>query len=804
MTPALKLNLFVGFPSYGGNGGISSEVPDIREWWSELVLKLRDDPRIGKVFTKTVADTPITAVRNDFVQMAKECDCHLLMMVDSDQGLQKHAGESWYKPFWDEAFNFIYDNYGKGPRMVFAPYVGSQENVFVFKWSDGSSTKYNDESFELKPYDRQEAAMMSGIHEAAAGPTGLILIDMRCCDLVAPSGMRKRDVLEKLQTGEMTVDEADWALHEGHFFYEWETTFANKKASTEDVTFTRNVSLAGIEKLGYNPVFCAWDSWIGHHKPINVGRPQRFSADHVHASLRKAVVENSRPNEVILDLSQQFDQSQFANAPRFQVPVEKQNGTVDGYVDFVKKAAEKAYAASNGHKSNGHAPKFEKYHWSPLSSAMAKVRDALPTHPGAVIVDIGPGDVPMPRATHFVGKSSPKVNYPGTFIDLNLDYDRLPFDDGSVDFVYCRHTIEDLQNPEHALSEIRRVAKAGYIETPSPMCEATKGVNAPGSNVDGRGYPHHRSVVWSAGGQLKVLPKMPAWEHLDLPDYADNLKTPEMWNAYHFWKCNLNYIVLANDRDYLLGVDDRYLSHALNAVDESRGETTALFSEATDITTPTGRETTGPWYAHGHAPKEQCDALADMVRSEGYRKQPQQDELRILEVGSWLGTTAMAMADATSMARVFCVDTWEGSPSDLTSKMAQAAIEEEGEGAVFNRFKANVGHRLDKSIFPFPGTSAENAKKHWEQFDIIFIDAEHTYEALKAQILEWWPHLKDDGVMCGHDFMVHGYDGVGIAIHELFGEKHKAFGFAPQGCMWRVDKEDHLENENVCQVALEA
>jgi hypothetical protein len=226
--------------------------------------------------------------------------------------------------------------------------------------------------------------------------------------------------------------------------------------------------------------------------------------------------------------------------------------------------------------------------------------------------------------------------------------------------------------------------------------------------------------------------------------------------------------------------------------------------ECKDTTGKGYRETFGPWFVHGHAPKEHRDALADLVRSEGYRKQMRQPELRILEVGSWLGSTAMAMADASTMARVHCVDTWEGSPTDMTGEMAELAHKEDGEDAVYQEFLRRIGERKDKTIFPWKGTSEENAKKHWDQFDIIFIDAEHTYEALKAQILEWWPHLKDDGVMCGHDFSVQGYDGVGQAVHELFGEGFDTFGWHPQGCLWKVRKQDHLENENVCARALEA
>jgi ubiquinone/menaquinone biosynthesis C-methylase UbiE len=50
----------------------------------------------------------------------------------------------------------------------------------------------------------------------------------------------------------------------------------------------------------------------------------------------------------------------------------------------------------------------------------------------------------------------------------------LPYEDKEFDFVYCRHVLEDLIYPFRVIKEMQRVAKAGYIETPSPMAELKK------------------------------------------------------------------------------------------------------------------------------------------------------------------------------------------------------------------------------------------------------------------------------------------------------------------------------------------
>lgn len=300
--PALVLDVFVGFPSYGGNGGISSEVPDIREWWAETMLEMRGDPRISQIFSRTIADTPITMVRNRFVRMAKEAGAHMLLMVDSDQNpnLWKQIGG---KPFWKTAFDAIYDHYGKGPLVVGAPYCGTPnagENCYVFYWDDNGS--HGEETgMRLEMYPRQLAAQMAGVQECAALPTGMILYDMRAFDLIEPVSLTPDQVLDQFREGKLTQSQTLAALAGGYFHYEWKDTHADEKSSTEDVQNTRDISLAGIHKLGYNPVRCAWDCWVGHWKPWCVGKPQMYGAAQVAASLRVAVESGYDPAEKVID-----------------------------------------------------------------------------------------------------------------------------------------------------------------------------------------------------------------------------------------------------------------------------------------------------------------------------------------------------------------------------------------------------------------------------------------------------------------------------------------------------------------------
>jgi hypothetical protein len=251
--------------SYGGNGGISSEVPNIREWMVPLVADLSRDARVDQIRVWNLADTPITMTRNRAVLMAREYGVDCLVMVDSDMHPDVHAGSPDAKPFFKTSFDFFVDHYSKGPCVIGAPYCGPPpvECVYVFRWQNMQSA-HPAPDFQLEMYDRHTAVKMAGIQECAALPTGLIMYDMRAFELTEPK----------------TTDDKPW------FYYEWKDHFASEKASTEDVTMTRDLSLVGTQKLGYNPVYCNWDAWAGHWKPKCVGKPQVIEAAGVAAKLR--------------------------------------------------------------------------------------------------------------------------------------------------------------------------------------------------------------------------------------------------------------------------------------------------------------------------------------------------------------------------------------------------------------------------------------------------------------------------------------------------------------------------------------
>jgi hypothetical protein len=135
----------------------------------------------------------------------------------------------------------------------------------------------------------------------------------------------------------------------------------------------------------------------------------------------------------------------------------------------------------------------------------------------ATVVDVGGGAAPFPRADYVIdampfanlGRGSDGNIHEKLGIRPRYSEDRWiqtdlcdrrpwPIADKAFDFAICSHLLEDIRDPIWVCSELRRIAKAGYIEVPSRVVEQTKGIENPRH----AGYYHHR---WLITGNQKRL-----------------------------------------------------------------------------------------------------------------------------------------------------------------------------------------------------------------------------------------------------------------------------------------------------------
>jgi glycosyltransferase involved in cell wall biosynthesis len=139
----------------------------------------------------------------------------------------------------------------------------------------------------------------------------------------------------------------------------------------------------------------------------------------------------------------------------------------------------------------------------------------------------------------------------------------------------------------------------------------------------------------------------------------------------------------------------------------------------------------------------------------------------ILELGSWKGRSTHALLSGCK-GTVTAVDTWKGSadPRDMTNAQAKRMD-------ILAEFKKNVGHFKNLEIVQMD--SADAAAKFREEgrkFDMVFIDAGHTYEEVKRDIEMWRPFAKV--ILSGHDYLPQTWMGVCQAVDECCGRTYKA------------------------------
>jgi len=88
-----------------------------------------------------------------------------------------------------------------------------------------------------------------------------------------------------------------------------------------------------------------------------------------------------------------------------------------------------------------------------------------------------------------------------TWIQRDIcDREPFPFEDGQVDFVICSHTLEDVRDPLWVCSEMRRIAKNGYIEVPSRLEEQSFGFQGPWV-----GWGHHHWLIEVQGDRIEFV-----------------------------------------------------------------------------------------------------------------------------------------------------------------------------------------------------------------------------------------------------------------------------------------------------------
>lgn len=179
--------------------------------------------------------------------------------------------------------------------------------------------------------------------------------------------------------------------------------------------------------------------------------------------------------------------------------------------------------------------------------ALRKIR--LPFDAGGLVLDVGSGSNPHPAADVLLEKYVDTTHrYDSMVADrptVLADACKMPFKDKAFDFVMAFHVLEHMHEPEAFLSELQRVGKAGYIETPNAIFERL----VP--------YDVHLLEVMEIDGVLRIHKKAAAQPDNYLNALSLTTKNaqwrkffyanPALFHVTHVWKERIRYEVVNPD-----------------------------------------------------------------------------------------------------------------------------------------------------------------------------------------------------------------------------------------------------------------
>lgn len=140
----------------------------------------------------------------------------------------------------------------------------------------------------------------------------------------------------------------------------------------------------------------------------------------------------------------------------------------------------------------------------------------------------------------------------------------------------------------------------------------------------------------------------------------------------------------------------------------------------------------------------------------------------VVEVGTLFGLTAREIAGRIVNGRVVAVDNFTWNPFGLPA-------------AVHEDFTRRILRGSHVEIWKMDSAAFRAKAKELGRIDMIFFDADHRYDAVKAELL--WAKAAGIPQICGHDYgNPNPLFGVTRAVDEVFGKENVEV----VGMCWRV------------------
>jgi hypothetical protein len=148
-----------------------------------------------------------------------------------------------------------------------------------------------------------------------------------------------------------------------------------------------------------------------------------------------------------------------------------------------------------------------------------------------------------------------------------------------------------------------------------------------------------------------------------------------------------------------------------------------------------------------------------------------------VEVGVWKGDFSARILEVAKPRKLHLVDPWQALGREGYEGAWYGGELEEGQPEM-DRVYAGVLERFAKErrkgiVEVHRATSADAAEGFADgELDFVYVDGDHTYEFVLADLRAWTPKVKPGGLVAGDDYGVEGWwgDGVTRAVDEFVAE----------------------------------
>lgn len=132
----------------------------------------------------------------------------------------------------------------------------------------------------------------------------------------------------------------------------------------------------------------------------------------------------------------------------------------------------------------------------------------------------------------------------------------------------------------------------------------------------------------------------------------------------------------------------------------------------------------------------------------------------VVELGSFGGESTFVFCE--HFPEVHAVDTWDYSKGNWSKEVIDGNVNHIEEQ--FDRCLAFWKGTLVKH----KGLTTEVAKTWTRKVELVYIDADHSYEAVRADLAAWVTFVRQGGWIAGHDYDNPEFPGVKRAVDEQF------------------------------------